>query len=420
MRQALPPPRILYTRVVAGFGILTTLMVLPAAFAGPAVTLITADSAGVPFAAFIEQATNADSSTRNALVRHYILTVQAHRRAVIEDSSVHFLYFGEAKRVSLASDLNGWNPKTDTLTRLPLTNLFYRSVSVHPASRFEYKLVVDSVWVLDPLNQQQAPGGFGPNSEIWMPAYSPPKEIEYRTHIPHGRIDSLVITSTLFQRSHPVFVYLPAEYKKNTRKRYPVIFVTDGGEYMTLAQMPNVLDNLIADRRIQPVIAVFVDPRTDIRNAATNMRMAEYTMSDTFVNFLISEVREHLLRAYRIDRRPDQTAVMGASLGGLTATYAAFTRPDVFGLCAAQSPSYWWNQAAIIARINSVKRQPVRFYIDTGTLRDAQEHASMMWRVLTQKGYDVFYREYPEGHNWTNWRARIDDILIHFFGVNHE
>lgn len=373
------------------------------------------EATGTTFPALLQQVIHTDSASRNEIIEDYIRALQAYGRAVIEDSTIHFIYFGKAKRVSLASDLNGWSPASDTLARVPKTDLFYLSKTLHPAARFEYKLVVDSTWILDPLNKQQAIGGYGPNSEIWMPDYSPSKDIEYREGIPHGRIDSLLITSKHLKRSHPVFVYVPPEYKKLSRKRYPVIFVMDGGEYITLALMPNVLDNLIDDGRIEPVIAVFVDPRTNIKDASTSKRMFDYTLSDTFVNFMVDEVRTRVMRKYRIQKHPGQTGIMGASLGGLIATYAAFTRPDVFGLCAAQSPSYWWKNAAIISLIDSTERRPIRVYIDTGTIRDAQEHASKMYGVLQRRGYDVFYREYPEGHNWVNWRARIDDILEYFW-----
>jgi enterochelin esterase-like enzyme len=40
-----------------------------------------------------------------------------------------------------------------------------------------------------------------------------------------------------------------------------------------------------------------------------------------------------------------------------------------------------------------------------------------MKAVLEQKGYDLTYAEYPESHNWVNWRARLDDILECFWGA---
>ncbi len=194
-----------------------------------------------------------------------------------------------------------------------------------------------------------------------------------------------------------------------------MIFVTDGGEYLSLGLMHNVLDNLIAGRRIRPVVAVFIDPRTDIGNSGTSKRMTDYAMSDTFVTFLIHDVRSRLIKEYRLTSDPGETAIMGASLGGLIATYAAYSRPEVFGLCAAQSPSYWFNGGAVIRLIRDGERRPVRFYIDTGTMRDSQTEAQAMRDVLLEKGYALRYAEYPEGHNWANWRARIADILITFW-----
>ncbi len=380
-------------------------------------TRSSAEATGERFNDFLARATDAkDSIGRKAIVDAFVDKVRSYGRAVIEDSTVYFIYNGNAKRVGVPSDLNGWSPAADTMKRLDKTDFFYLSKTLDQAARFEYKLAVDSTWMLDPLNQQQAIGGYGPNSEIWMPRYTPPKDIEYRANIPHGTVDTLSFKSKLLGRSHPVFVYLPTGYK-NARKKFPCIYVTDGGEYISLALMLNVLDNLIADKRIEPVVGIFVDPRTDIRDIQTSKRMYDYSMSDTFVNALVHELRPRLLKKYKLTTKPDQTAIMGASLGAVISTYAAYTHPEVFGLCAVQSPSFWWKDEAIIKLIQSGPRKSIKFYIDTGTIRDALPHAFTMKNVLHSKGYQVMYAEYPEGHNWVNWRARLDDILIYFWGT---
>ena len=375
------------------------------------------ETTGRRFRSFLELVgSKPDSATKERVIEDYLRRLREHGRPVIENSSVVFLYYGNGTRVSIPSDLNGWNATVDTMKRIVGTRLFFLEKNVEAAARFEYKLAVDSTWILDPINQQQAIGGYGPNSEIWMPKYVPPQEIVYRDSIAHGRLDSLSFKSALLKRTHPVFVYLPPGYKSSHRK-YPTLYVTDGGEYITLALMLNVLDNLIADKRIEPIIAVFVDPRTDIRSAATSTRMFDYSLSDTFVNALATELHPKLLKRYRMDPRPDNTGIMGASLGGLISAYAAYTRPDVFGLAACQSPAFWWKDDAIIKLISAGPKKPVKFYVDTGTIRDAQEGARRMKAVLEQKGYQTRYAEHPEGHNWVNWRARLDDILEYFWGT---
>jgi enterochelin esterase-like enzyme len=401
--------------IVAAFAFLPAFAVLPGGHS--ASQPFFSDSLGIQFHTSLSQLAAApDSFLREGLAANLVEEVRRSGRVAIEDSTVHFLYYGTARRVGVPSDLNGWNPLADTMTRLPGTQLFHLRKTLHPAARFEYKLVVDSLWVLDPLNPLRAEGGYGPNSEIRMPFYDPPTEIEQRHDIPHGRIDTLSITSNSLHRTHPLFVYLPAGYENTAHAAYPWIVVTDGGEYISLGRMVHVLDNLIADKRIVPVIAAFIDPRTDLHNAQSSMRLRDYAMSDTFVLFLVEELRKRMLDQYRINPAPAQTAIMGASLGGLIATYAALTRPDVFGLSAAQSPAYWWDNDSIITIAASRPRKNVKFYIDTGTMRDAQEKASMMHSVLKKKGYTTRYEEHPEGHNWVNWRARISHILEFFWG----
>ena len=371
---------------------------------------------GERFNDFLETVTSEkDSISRKATVDTYVAMVRDSGRAIIEDTIVYFLYSGKARRVAVASDLNGWNDSLDTMKRIDGTNFFHLSKSVDAAARFEYKLVVDSTWILDPLNRQQSFGGYGPNSEIWMPHYSPPKEIEYRPEILHGTVDTLIFKSKLLGRSHPVFIYTPPGYKKSRRK-YPSIYVTDGGEYISLALMLNALDNLLAERRIEPVVGIFIDPRTDGRDARTSTRMVDYSLSDTFVNAVVGELRPKLMKRFRLFAKPEETAIMGASLGGLISTYAAYVHPEVFGLCAAQSPAYWWKEKVIFRLIENGPREQIKFYIDTGTIRDAQAEASQMRDLLEAKGYEVKYAEHPEGHNWVNWRARLSDILTYFWG----
>jgi len=372
---------------------------------------------GEEFTSFLVRATaEPDSSSRQRMVDEFAGRVQRYGRAIIEDTTVTFLYVGDAGRVHVPSDLNGWNASADSMLALPGTNLFYLRKDVPPAARFEYKFVVDSSWILDPFNKQQAMGGFGANSEIWMPHYTPPQEIVRREGVAHGTVDTLFITSALLGRTHPVFVYLPPGYDR-IRATFPSVVVTDGGEYLTLALMHNVLDNLIADRRMEPVVGVFVDPRTDVTDSRTSMRMQDYAMNDTFVAFLAEEVLPFIRKTYHVADEAGKTAVMGASLGGLIATYAALRRPDVFGLCAAQSPSYWWKDDAIIALADTLPVRDIVFSIDTGTIRDAAESARRMKAVLERKGYRFSYAEHPEGHNWVNWRARIPAILTTFWGI---
>ncbi len=339
----------------------------------------------------------------------------AKKKVLITDSSAIFLYERKAGRVQVAGDFNRWSPTTDSLRSLGDGRRWLLKMELPPTSRVEYKFVVDSNWILDPLNSMTAAGGFGENSEIRMPGYTPSPDIEPRPGVPRGRIDTLIVVSSYLDCEHPVYVYIPAETASD-RQKYPSLVVTDGGEFLSLAKMNVVLDNLIAEKRIPPVITIFVDPRTRPGDAASNKRMTEYAMNDRFVAFLSQELLPKLRKKYRLAEAPESTAIAGASMGGLIAAYASFRDPGVFGLCAAQSPSFWWAKDSMLTLFRSSDKKPIRFYIDTGTLHDALPQSRDMRDILTAKGYDVLYGEYPEGHNWSNWRSRLATLLTFFWG----
>jgi enterochelin esterase family protein len=301
------------------------------------------------------------------------------------------------------------------MQRVEKTDFFHITKHCDPSGRFEYKLVTDSTWILDPANPGTIQGGFGPNSENRMPEYVPPPEIVYQPNIPRGTIDTLELQSQVLERSQMVYVYLPHDYEAGVP--HPTLHVADGPDYLSRAETKNILDNLIAERLIPGLVVVFLDPRTDPLRPETNMRMVDYGISEEFNTYLTEELRDTLMSLYALDPWPQNTAVMGASLGGLAATYAAWKHPDVFGLCAAQSPAYQWKNDTLLTMIATSPRKEIVFHISTGTIHDAKERSRRMNAILSQKGYQLRYTEHPEGHNWGNWRARISDILTFFWGA---
>ena len=358
----------------------------------------------------------ADTVERQYAVEEFLRDALRGGTPLIQDSTVSFISTGPASSVRVASDLNGWNPQADTMKQLRGTDFRYFSAVVPAAARFEYKFIVDSTWVLDPLNPRRVSGGYGPNSEVWMPSYRPPADVTVRLRVPRGTLDTIRIRSAILGRTHTVTVYRPPGYAASSAAA-PVLYVLDGGEYLSLGVMNVVLDNLIADRAITPPVCIFLDPRTNPADSRTSMRMGDYAMSDSFLTSLITEIRPFIMKRYRCSGNPAQTGIMGASLGGLAAVHAAFERPEVFGFCAAQSPSFWWDNARLLTRIENSPSRPFAVYIDTGTIRDAQDAARRARDLFAARGYRLHYEEHPEGHNWVNWRARIGSILRFFSGT---
>jgi enterochelin esterase family protein len=363
------------------------------------------------FSSFLLQLTSVtDSLGKSNLISEYL---SHHTIPVVEGNSIHFLYRGAGHAAAVPSEINQWNSDVAQMVHVDGTNLFFRTESLPIKGRLEYKLWVDSAWMLDPLNKRFATGGYGDNSDVWMPEYVPSTAFEVNQSIPHGRIDTLRIASANLHRTHPVFVYVPSG--KENKKGLPVIYVTDGNDYLTFAKMQNILDRLIASKRIRPVLALFIDPRTNLKDNSTNMRMVDYAASDTFLTFLEKELTPVIESKYPVSKKAKDRLITGVSMGGLISTYAVLRRPQFIQNCGAQSPAYVEADSAVIKLLRQLHSSDANMYIETGTINDTQEEARVVKTMLEERKIRLTYKEYPEGHNWTNWRARLGTMLEYFF-----
>lgn len=347
----------------------------------------------------------AETADRQALLQHFLQNIREFP-CVEQDSVVHFVYFGAADSVALAGDFTAWRPDLP-LQRIDSTDLWYARLAFAPDARLEYKFVLNgSEWILDPRNPNQMPGGFGTNSELRMPRYRAPEEILHRADLPHGRLLDTTFTSKSLEQSRPVQIYLPPNYRASG-KTYPLILFHDGPDYIRFAHVPDILDNLTAAGRIEPVVALFVPPEE---------RTAEYAgeKQAAFTRFITQELLPWADSRFRTQKRSDRRAVIGASNGGNISLWLALNHPDVFGKVGAQSTNVAEN---VLRGFESGPRVPLTVFIDIGTydIPILKQRVNTLKALLKRKGYAFHFREYPEGHNWGNWGGHLAPILQTFF-----
>jgi enterochelin esterase family protein len=322
--------------------------------------------------------------------------------------AAYFVYRGTPNSVVSAGDFNFWNANApDRLQQLPGTLFWYLGKNFESEARLDYKLVLNgSTWILDPTHNKTVLGGFGPNSELAMPKYVQPEEIQPRPGIPHGRIETTTLASQFLNNSRTVKIYLPPDYDTGTRQP-GLIIVHDGLEYVSLAYMDRVLDYLHERKEISTPIAVFIPPVNRNPEYYQNQR-------DLFGRFIVEEVLPYVESRYRVSKQARQRANLGASAGGHITYYLAFKYPQVFGGGAGQS-SYISPELQTLAAIAPDTSQ--RFYIDVGTYDlSGFPQTNRNWRTqLSGRGFKIKYAEFYEGHSWGNWRAHLDDVLRFLF-----
>ncbi|MDB6127016.1 MAG: putative esterase, partial [Verrucomicrobia bacterium] len=162
-----------------------------------------------------------------------------------------------------------------------------------------------------------------------------------------------------------------------------------------------------------------------------------------FQAFVAETVLPRLRRRYRVRHSPAHTAVMGASLGGLSAFDLAWNHPERFGIVGAFSASFWWRtddtdaaaqQASRVAhlRVRNAPAMPaLRLWFQTGTrdeasdrdgdgVIDAIQDTTELIDELVARGFcrggDVTYREIPGGeHNPATWARALPEFLAWAF-----
>lgn len=325
-----------------------------------------------------------------------------------------FLWRGKASSVAWVGDFTTWRAGEPLAGKRVTADVWLATVEFPPDARFDYRVRVDGRERVDPLNPVRQLGAYGYNSVVTMPQYVPSPWIVARSGVAKGRVsEPFVIQSKKLGYAKRFTVYTPPGME--TLRELPVLYVTDGHEFShaEMGALPTVLDNLLAEGRIRPLIAVFIDPR-DVATGE-NKRGPELLTNPRFQWFLTDELLPWIDARYPTRPLPEARALAGMSLGGLHATYTALRQPNYFGLIGVLSP-YYLAKPAVLAEVEKAPRQPVRLFVSQGTYDYDVDNTRHLRDVLRAKGYAFKYVEANDGHSWGNWRNALDDMVVYFFG----
>lgn len=340
-----------------------------------------------------------------------------------QEDSVALLYKGEASSVAWMGDFNGWGYDKKFINkgvRIQKTDIWILKASFPKDARLDYKILLNNTdWIIDPYNPNQqwsGVGGGSPNSELRMPYWKQDAITLPKPTVPSGKLEKdILFNSKSLNYQVTYSVYLPVGY--DPLKKYPAIYVTDGYEYMheRMGNMLVILDNLIDQKKIQPIIAIFIDHREPV-NRSNNRRMQELAMNEKYLTFFEEEFIPLIESKYSVLKDAQKRAILGTSMGGLTSAYFGFTKPGVFGMAGIQSPAFWF-KPDIYKVCDNPENPPMKIFMTTGVINDAQDGARKMKEILERNTCTFEYSETNQGHSWGNWRDTIDDILVYFFAL---
>ena len=326
---------------------------------------------------------------------------------IIRGLQVTFVYRGRGNRVEVVGDFTNWRPRGHVLSEADGTGARHYTHTFAATARVEYKFIVDGEWTIDPLNPQQVNNGVGGfNSFITMPEYRPTPFAD-EARVERGTLLKAVMPNRGNRPARKISVYLPHGYDGSPR-RYPVLYLQDGTDYIMRGHAVQIANNLIARAKVKPFIIVFVDPAD---------RIKEYWANDAFSDFVATELVPFVDARFRTRADRDKRALLGASLGGVISVWTALRHPELFARVGGQSSAFWIDNERVVTALAALdaaaqQKHPMRFYFDVGRLEPILDVNRRVRALLTEKGYAVVYRESEAGHNFTTWRDGLADAYV--------
>lgn len=243
------------------------------------------------------------------------------------------------------------------------------------------------------------------------------------------------------------YVWLPPSYTTAAHRQYHVLYINDGQD-MEQLRIKEVLQGLYAKKAIEELIVVAVPAVHRLQEYGT-ASMPDYAHRGSkaahYTKFVVNELMPLINASYRTSKSVADTAIIGFSLGGLTALDIAWNNPFQFGKTGVFSGSFWWRKKGLdenyhdedrimhhIIR-NSAKKEGLKFWMQAGTedekedrnnngIIDAIDDTLDVMKELATKGYqqdiDYTYVEVEGGqHNFDTWSYILPDFLTWAYGV---
>ena len=167
-------------------------------------------------------------------------------------------------------------------------------------------------------------------SGIEIPAHD--QDFYAMKNVPHGKVQQVLFYSPSTDSVRRAFVYTPPCYEKEKNKKYPVLYLQHGwGEdetaWSTQGHANLIMDNLIADGKIEPFIIVMTYGMTNEIKFGSGLRNFDIK---PFQIVLVDELIPYIDANFNTLADKDHRAMAGLSMGGMETKMITLNRPEVF------------------------------------------------------------------------------------------
>ena len=300
---------------------------------------------------------------------------------------------------------------------------------------YYYLLKIDGVSVTDPLNSAAILDGGSHYSYVIVPGGV--GDLYIPKQVPHGSVHKVWYTAEGLGYDRRMSIYTPPGYEQS-KKKYPVLYLLHGAggneeSWLTFGRTAQIMDNLLAQGRIEPMIVVMTSGATKSQ-AAPGECPGEGLYSpvsgssyDTSYEVQFQDVLEYVESSFRVIKKKSARAIAGLSMGGEQAFQTALNYPGTFDYVGIFSGvprvrKINGNELKVEIYENTLEKLDKEFkdglklyYIAVGVDDSLYGNSKWLRETLDAKGYPYIYNESKGGHSWRNWRLYLTDFSQRLF-----
>ncbi len=299
------------------------------------------------------------------------------------------------------------------------------TTSVLNPELYNYRFYVDGVETLDPSSIERSRDVRSFMSTFIISKNEGDQGYLYQNHnVPHGNMAQVWYDSPGLGMSRRMTIYTPPTY--DGKKKFPVMYLLHGAggdeeAWPTLGRTQQILDNLIALGKAEPMIVVMPNGNASDDAGPLNTGLKKKDRPRASYQETFGDIMKYVEKNYRVKKGADNTALCGLSMGGFHTFSISLLRPGQFGYLGLFSAAVRMDRnskkpideqleenAEVSAQIKAVfDAKPHYYWIAIGKDDFLYQQNAGLRRFLDKKGYPYEYYESEGGHIWRNWRVYL-------------
>jgi enterochelin esterase-like enzyme len=231
-----------------------------------------------------------------------------------------------------------------------------------------------------------------------------------RSDVPKGKIDTIQYNSKTVGVKRKTLVYTPPGFNK--KSKYPVLYLLHGiggdeKEWLNGGQPQVILDNLLAEGKIQPMIVVLPNGRAmkDDRPTGNIFDKDKVEAFATFERDLLDDLIPHIEKNYPALTDRENRAIAGLSMGGGQSLNFGLGNLDKFAWVGGFSSAPNTKRAAeLVPDPERAKNLLKLLWISCGDKDNLKTNGDQLHKYLFEKDVPHVYYLEPGVHDFKVWK----------------